>query len=101
MQSATDLVGERGVAGTSLDDVRRRAIITQLMCNFFVDLGQNGQVEFAPELARLRELQEKGLVNVRGVEVDVTPLGRIFVRNIASVFDAYLNGGKNAFSRAV
>jgi oxygen-independent coproporphyrinogen-3 oxidase len=97
---AGELATERGFQ-SSRDDVRRRAIITQLMCNFHVDLGEPGLSEFAPELTRLRELQAKGLVNVRGAVVDVTPLGRIFVRNVASVFDSYLNAGQRAFSRAV
>jgi oxygen-independent coproporphyrinogen-3 oxidase len=93
------LATERGFR-CSPDDARRRAIITQLMCNFHVDLGEQGLTEFASELVRLRELQAEGLVNVRGAEVDVTPLGRIFVRNIASVFDSYLKG-RSGFSRAV
>jgi len=43
----------------------------------------------------------EGLVEVRGSEVDVTPLGRIFVRNVASMFDAYLLPGERPFSRAI
>src|SRR5262249_32289792 len=65
----------------SADDVRRRFVITQIMCNFFVDLGPGAEEEFRPELSRLRELEGEGLVQVRGSRVEVTPLGRIFVRN--------------------
>jgi oxygen-independent coproporphyrinogen-3 oxidase len=95
-----NLATERGFA-SSLDDVRRRGIITQLMCNFHVDLGKRGADELAPELSRLRQLQAEGLVTVQGTEVEVTPLGRIFVRNVASVFDNYLDRGERNFSRAV
>jgi oxygen-independent coproporphyrinogen-3 oxidase len=93
-----ELATERGFA-SSADDVRRRAIITQIMCNFFVDLGANAATEFAGEIARLKEIPD--LVKVSGSEVEVTALGRIFVRNVASIFDAYLQSGQRPFSRAV
>ncbi|HSP78354.1 MAG TPA: oxygen-independent coproporphyrinogen III oxidase, partial [Myxococcaceae bacterium] len=80
---------ERGIRLTE-DDRRRRALITQLMCNFWVDLGEEGERDFAPELERLRPLEEDGLVRREGRQLEVTPLGRLFVRNVAMVFDAYL-----------
>lgn len=95
-----ELATERGFA-CSPDDVRRRAIITQLMCNFHVDLGARAEQEFGGELLRLRALEQEGLVAVSGSAVEVTPLGRIFVRNVASIFDAYLGAGQRAFSRAI
>ena len=95
-----ELATERGFA-CSADDVRRRGIITQLMCNFHVDLGPEGAQEFAGELCRLAELEAEGLVTVKGAEIEVTPLGRIFVRNVASIFDAHLAIGQRLFSRAV
>ena len=94
------LATERGFAASD-DDVRRRRIITQIMCNFFVDLGPRAEEEFGPELSRLRELASEGLVQVRGGQVEITPLGRIFVRNVASIFDAYLTTQSRPFSRAV
>lgn len=95
-----ELATERGFT-CSTDDVRRRAIITQLMCNFHVDLGERAAQEFGGELLRLRELEAEGMVSVKGSEIEVTPLGRIFVRNVASIFDAYLSTGQRLFSRAV
>ena len=95
-----ELATERGFA-CSADDVRRRAIITQIMCNFHVDLGERAAQEFGGELIRMRELEKEGLVSVKGSEIEVTPLGRIFVRNVASIFDAYLGAGQQPFSRAV
>jgi oxygen-independent coproporphyrinogen III oxidase len=95
-----ELATERGFA-CSADDVRRRAIITQIMCNFHVDLGERAEQEFGGELARLRELEMEGLVSVSGSEIEVTPLGRVFVRNVASIFDAHLGEGPSPFSRAV
>lgn len=93
------LATERGF-DCSADDVRRPAIITQIMCNFHVDLGARAEQEFAGELARLRKLEKEGLVSVRGPEVELTRLGRIFVRNVASTFDAYLTANR-PFSSAV
>jgi oxygen-independent coproporphyrinogen-3 oxidase len=95
-----EMATERGFACTA-DDVQRRAIITQLMCNFHVDLGAQAAQRFAGELGRLRELESEGLVSVRGCEVEVTPLGRIFVRNVAAIFDAHLTANDRPFSRAV
>jgi oxygen-independent coproporphyrinogen III oxidase len=92
---------ERG-CWLSDDDQRRRDIITQIMCNFWVDLGA-AAADFGPELERLRALESDGLVSVRGGEVTVTPLGRVFVRNVAMVFDAYLGRQRErpTFSRTV
>ncbi|HEY4882098.1 MAG TPA: hypothetical protein VII08_00555 [Myxococcales bacterium] len=42
------LATERGF-DCSADDVRRPAIITQIMCNFHVDLGARAEQEFAGE----------------------------------------------------
>ncbi|WP_257455230.1 oxygen-independent coproporphyrinogen III oxidase [Archangium lipolyticum] len=92
---------ERGIQLTE-DDRRRRALITQLMCNFWVDLGEDGTRDFALELERLRPLEDDGLVRRDGSQLEVTPLGRLFVRNVAMVFDAYLRRAERPrFSRTV
>jgi oxygen-independent coproporphyrinogen-3 oxidase len=90
---------ERGIV-LSEDDRARRAIIGQLMCNFFVDLGDEAP-SFSRELEALKPLADDGLVHVRGSVIEVTRLGRMLVRNIAMVFDAYLSQNRRAFSRAV
>ncbi len=92
---------ERGIRLTE-DDRRRRALITQLMCNFWVDLGEQGTRDFAEELERLAPLEDDGLVRREGTQLEVTPLGRLFVRNVAMVFDAYLRRSERPrFSRTV
>lgn len=96
---------ERGLL-LSPDDRRRREVITQIMCNFWVDLGPQGPQEFAAELEDLRALEREGLVRVTGTEIEATPLGRVFIRNVAMVFDAYLrrtraDGKTPQFSRTV
>lgn len=96
-----ELPVERGFA-CSEDDLRRRAIITQLMCNFWVDLGEGAKDAFAKELEKLRPMEQDGLLELAGNEVTVTKVGRFFVRNIAMVFDAYLDpGSQKRFSQTV
>ncbi|AKQ64496.1 Coproporphyrinogen III oxidase, oxygen-independent [Myxococcus hansupus] len=95
------LATERGLALTA-DDQRRRAVITRLMCNFWVDLGPDADGYFAPELERLRAFEDDGLVRRSGTQLELTPLGRLFVRNVAMVFDTYLAGAERPrFSRTV
>lgn len=91
---------ERGIRLTE-DDVRRRRVITQIMCNFWVDLGSDHP--FDRELERLREFEKDGLLTIHGAQLELSPLGRLFVRNVAAVFDTYLAdpGKKNTFSRTV
>jgi len=45
---------------------------------------------FADELARLQASREDGLVLLGTGEIRATWLGRIFIRNLAMVFDPYL-----------
>ncbi len=86
---AGHLPTERGLF-LSDDDRARRDIITQLMCNDWIDLGAGAETRFAPELARLRVLEDDGLCTLRGGEITLTPLGRLFARLPAAAFDAYL-----------
>lgn len=97
---AVDAAGfatERGVRRTR-DDVVRGEIIRALMCRGGLDLGaleRRFELRFAtafePELAALRGLQGDGLLrlDLDAGRLDLTPLGEVFVRNVARVFDAY------------
>ena len=80
------------------DDVRRRAIISDLMCHFHAELGAGG---FADELRRLEPLERDGLVKREGGTLSITALGRPFVRNVAMAFDRYLAEGPRRFSRTI
>jgi oxygen-independent coproporphyrinogen-3 oxidase len=86
----------RGVA-LSADDKLRRAIITQLICHFTLDLDAVGRAHgirfaeyFAPELADLRILQQDGLIEMDEKSIRVQPAGKLLIRNICMVFDRYL-----------
>ncbi|WP_321783354.1 oxygen-independent coproporphyrinogen III oxidase [Paraburkholderia sp. J94] len=98
----------RGVR-LSADDRLRRDIITELMCNlelrfdeFEAAYGVRFLSAFAPELERLRGFEADGLVARSSNRLEVLPAGRMFVRNIAMVFDRYLGTQPmERFSRTV
>jgi oxygen-independent coproporphyrinogen-3 oxidase len=86
---------ERGVARTA-DDQVRGDLIRRVMCEFRLDLPAIESAHrlsfpetFASELAALRGLETDGLVSLAPDAVELTPLGRMFVRNVAVVFDAH------------
>ena len=94
------------------DDRVRRAVISTLMCNFRVNLrdiesrfGIVFPAYFARELDELSAgAAADGFATLATDRIEVTPLGRLFVRNIAMVFDRYLRerpAGKPVFSRTV
>jgi oxygen-independent coproporphyrinogen-3 oxidase len=97
----------------SEDDLDRRFAIASLMCHgelraedYARARGGTLVERFPDELARLVPLADDGLVEV-GADggVRVTPLGRLFLRNVAMAFDAYLPGqqraGRPLFSQTV
>ncbi len=83
---------ERGHA-CSDDDLDRRRVIMALFCNFHVRFPLGA---YAEERARLAPLESDGICVVHPDGVDITPLGRHFVRNVCSVFDAYLEADAGA-----
>jgi oxygen-independent coproporphyrinogen-3 oxidase len=99
-------VAQRGIATMrgyrlSADDRLRRAVIGRLLCHTVIlkpeierEFGIVFDEYFAPELARLAELASDNLVILDSDEIRVTPLGRIFIRNAAMVFDGYLEAQK-------
>lgn len=74
----------------SFDDQKRYEVIQKIMCKFSYHFSPEEQAYFSKEIAALRALPE--LLIFRNDSFVATPLGRVFIRNIASVFDAYLQG---------
>ncbi len=95
-------VNERGVATMrgyrlSQDDIIRREVISRLLCHTVIvkheiskQFAINFDEYFAPELERLKMPQEDGLVVMNDKEIRTAWLGRIFIRNLAMIFDPYL-----------
>jgi oxygen-independent coproporphyrinogen-3 oxidase len=86
----------RGFA-LSGDDLLRRDAIQRLMCDFALDLPAlsarwhvDAAARFAPELARLADLERDGLLALTQGRVQVGAKGRLLIRNICMVFDDYL-----------
>ena len=83
------------------DDALRRAVIQQLMCHFELSLdaldtvyGIDSARYFATELAELGAMADAGLVRLEPRRLVVLPPGRMLVRAISMVFDAWLRAGR-------
>jgi len=94
----------------SAEDRRRRAMILHLMCNlelpWRLTTAEFGAtvLDCVPDaLERLAPLAAEGLVALDADGLRVTDLGRFFLRNVAMVFDAYLDTGgeEPRYSRTV
>jgi oxygen-independent coproporphyrinogen-3 oxidase len=102
LQSWEKAVAERGIATMrgyrlSQDDRLRRSVISRLLCHTVVikdeisrEFGIDFDEYFADELHRLEPSRKDGLVLLEPNEIRSTWLGRIFIRNLAMVFDPYL-----------
>jgi oxygen-independent coproporphyrinogen-3 oxidase len=99
----------RGIELTA-DDLVRRTVIQGLMCQFtlckesieiahLIDFDRY----FGPELLELRELERFGLLELGECSINVTPKGRMLIRNICMVFDKYLRREREAhrYSRVI
>jgi len=103
---------QRGIA-LNEDDRIRRQVIQRLMCSARIDFAQfdadykiDFENYFSRELIALEPLVIDGLVVRNGRSIEMTARGRLLMRNVAMVFDAYLPANSDAavrtpFSRAV
>jgi len=105
------LAVHRGLALND-DDRLRRAVIQTIMCRARVDFAAVDSAwavrfedYFARELAALEPLVADGLVKMGDRQFELTPIGRLLMRNVAMCFDAYLPSHQQSetprFSRAV
>lgn len=105
---AGDLAVFRGVYLTE-DDELRRDVITRLISHFhlnFEKIEQQWDIHFyeyfASEIQNLKPMVEDGLVEVSESDIYVTPAGRLLIRNVCMVFDAYLKpSSQNRFSKVI
>ncbi len=102
---------ERGVL-CNLDDYMRQSVISELFCHGQINMHNWEQIwqipfqrKFRTELSLIKEFEEDGLIQYDPHRIVLTPQGKFFVRNIATVFDARIGkyqGSKRAiFSSAV
>jgi oxygen-independent coproporphyrinogen-3 oxidase len=109
---AMELPVHRGYRRTADDEVRGE-IIQELMCNSRVGRahlapgGGDWRERYAAEVLDLEPMEKDGIVHLDEEGIQLTPLGRLFVRNVCMAFDAHLRakkdeeGGKPRYSRTV
>src|ERR1700743_2616049 len=95
-------VADRGIATMrgyrlSDDDRLRRSGISRFLCHTIIikdevsrEFGIDFDEYFAEELRQLEPSRDDGLVLLERDQIRTTWLGRIFIRNLAMIFDPYL-----------
>ena len=91
------------------DDILRREIINQLMCNNSLDIkklekkwGINFNKYFESSLENLQQMADDGLLNIEKTKLTITTSGRLLARSICMLFDRYLQEkNTNRFSRVI
>jgi oxygen-independent coproporphyrinogen-3 oxidase len=84
-------------------------VITQLICHFDLhmsDIEQKYLISFgdyfANELAELKSMELDGLLVLSKDRIVVEPKGKLLIRNICMVFDAYLRQvSSDRFSKVI
>lgn len=104
---AGELAIVRGLAASESDTVVGR-VIQDLMCKFEVDyerfeksVGVAFRDYFSSQWPSLTQFEKEGLVILEPDRLQVTTRGRFLVRNICMIFDAYLKGSSENFSKAI
>jgi oxygen-independent coproporphyrinogen-3 oxidase len=95
----------------SEEDRLRQQVILNLLCQGRVDMpaieqrfGIDFKTHFADAVTQLEGMAADQLIDIGDNHLTVTPLGRLFSRNLAMPFDAYLpqmRNDKPTFSRTV
>ncbi|SEM98735.1 oxygen-independent coproporphyrinogen-3 oxidase [Pseudomonas sp. ok272] len=91
------------------DDRIRRAVIQQLICNFhleFATLEHAFNIDFRGYFGelwpQLDAMADDGLIELDSERIRVLPAGRLLVRSVCMVFDAYLQQqNRQRFSRVI
>ena len=110
--AALDAQGQAQWKGCALsaDDLVRRDVIKQLICNFRLDYAEIEQryalsfaEYFAVDLALLAPFVADGLVVLEPHGIRVSTTGRLLIRNICMCFDVYLRerARQQQFSRVI
>jgi oxygen-independent coproporphyrinogen-3 oxidase len=106
--ASAQLATNRGLL-CNADDRLRRAVIQQLICGFsleFASIEQAFNIDFRGYFSelwpQLQEMANDGLIELDGERISVLPAGRLLVRSVCMVFDAYLEQqNRQRFSRVI
>lgn len=91
------------------DDVLRRHVINQLMCNNSLDIKKiekrwkiNFSKYFKSSMHNLQQMADDGLLTIEETRLTITISGRLLARSICMQFDRYLQEkNSNRFSRVI
>jgi oxygen-independent coproporphyrinogen-3 oxidase len=91
------------------DDVLRREVINDLMCNNNLDIeklekrwGIKFKAYFKSSQENLQQMADDGLLNLEKTKLTITTTGRLLARSICMQFDRYLQEKESSrFSRVI
>jgi oxygen-independent coproporphyrinogen III oxidase len=95
---------------SNLDDKIRHRVIMQLISNFycsFAEIEAEFDIDFlqyfSAEIKKLAEFEKDGLIQATEKRIQVLEPGRLFIRNVCMVFDAYIKqfGDIARFSKVI
>ncbi len=97
------------VIKTSIKDRLREYVIMNLLCHDYIDFkdvnrkfGIDAITYFIDEIEQLGEMQADKLIDMDAAGIRIMPKGRFLGRNVAMVFDEYLEKKhKNRFSKVI
>ncbi|KEX93937.1 oxygen-independent coproporphyrinogen III oxidase [Pseudomonas umsongensis] len=106
--ASAQLATSRGLL-CNADDRVRRAVIQQLICNLsleFVQIERAFNIDFQGYFGelwpQLQGMAKDGLIELDSERITVLPAGRLLVRSVCMVFDAYLEQhSRQRFSRVI
>ena len=106
--SSGQLATSRGLV-CNQDDRIRREVIQQIICNLhlpFAPVEHAFNIDFrgyfAPQWPALQRMAADGLIALDAEQLTVLPAGRLLVRSVCMVFDAYLEkANRERFSRVI
>lgn len=106
--AGAQLATSRGLV-CNTDDRLRREVIQQLICNFslkFEDIEKAFNIDFRGYFNELwpdlQEMADDGLIQLSAEAITVLPAGRLLVRSVCMIFDAYLGQqNRQRFSRVI
>ena len=97
------------VIKTSIKDRLREYVIMNLLCHDYLDFrdvnqkfGIDAITYFIDEIQKLGDMQADKLIDMDAAGIRILPKGRLLGRNVAMVFDEYLDAKhKNRFSKVI
>ncbi|WP_442793098.1 MULTISPECIES: oxygen-independent coproporphyrinogen III oxidase [unclassified Psychrobacter] len=97
------------VIKTSIKDRLREYVIMNLLCHDYIDfkdVNQNFGIDavtyFIDEIQQLGEMQKDKLIDMDIAGIRILPKGRLLARNVAMVFDEYIEKNhSNRFSKVI